>query len=335
MLGAAVAADFTDFQKSRGRKYRNAQQAAQAEAHYKRHRRFFDDHNAKYEAGEVSFTVGVNDFADQKNTEVIAQLCKTIPPKELRALPVIQDPSTFPAGAASKDWTSIMQPVVDQRECGGCWAFATVAQLESLYKRNSPSYNFVMAPQYLVDCDRINDGGCNGGGWPANAMSKINILIMIEGFCCYDDVLILRLYFTNWNAIEQQLPLHWSPSRCLQVACPSFRLAQTPNPSKLLQPLWERKASQGHRVSGWPSCSRNLRNIASHEIHGRSFLRCHMSNQLRCQSCSCGRRQVEITSILARLLNIYFQDMEPISYLVITGWFGKFFEQIFPNNFEL
>ena len=34
----------------------------------------------------------------------------------------------------------------------------------------SPSYNTVLGPQYLVDCD-LNDYGC-GGGWPTTAMSK-------------------------------------------------------------------------------------------------------------------------------------------------------------------
>lgn len=168
-----VAADFSDFKKRHGRKYKSAEHASEAESHYKRHKKFFDEHNAKFAAGEVSFTVGDNEFADQNNTEVIAQICRITPPKETRRLPAVQAASAFPPGTETADFTSLMNPVVNQGKCGSCWAFATVAQLESLYKRNSSSYNFVMSPQYLVDCDRVNDGGCNGG-WPANAMSKNN-----------------------------------------------------------------------------------------------------------------------------------------------------------------
>lgn len=38
-LVVAVAADFGEFQKKRGRKYKNAEEALQAKGHYKRHRR--------------------------------------------------------------------------------------------------------------------------------------------------------------------------------------------------------------------------------------------------------------------------------------------------------
>lgn len=165
-LVAAVAADFGEFQKKRGRRYKNDEQALKAEGHYKRHRRFFDEHNARFQAGEVTFTVGDNEFADQNNTEVIADLCKTVLPRGERA---VQAPNTFPAGAASRDYTSQMQPIVNQGSCGSCWAFAAVAQLEAFYKKNS--YNYVMSPQYLVDCSRGTNQGCNGG-WPATAMSE-------------------------------------------------------------------------------------------------------------------------------------------------------------------
>lgn len=169
-LAAAVAADFSDFQERFGKEYKNAEEALKAEAYYLMHLKYFDEHNAKFAAGEVTFTVGETKFSDQNHTEVIAKICRTTPPKTMRALPAVQDPSTFPAGEPSKDWTSIMQPVVDQGNCGSCWTFATVAQLESVYKRNSN--NYVMSQQYLVDCSRDQpNNGCNGG-WPAVAMGR-------------------------------------------------------------------------------------------------------------------------------------------------------------------
>lgn len=170
-LVAAVAANFRDFQKRRGRKYKSDEHALQAEAHYNRHMKKFAEHNAKFQKGEVTFQIGENEFTDKNNTEVIAKICRTTRPKNMRALPIAQDPSTFPAGAASVNYTSYMQPIVDQLDCGSCWAFATVAQLEFLYKKNSPVYNYVMSPQYLVDCD-LADSGCDGG-WPGNAMGKV------------------------------------------------------------------------------------------------------------------------------------------------------------------
>lgn len=182
-LVAAVAADFSEFKKKYGKKYKNANESLIAECHYNNNTKFFAEHNALHAAGNVSFAVGVNEFADQDHVllATVHKKCANGPPKSRnsRAFPAQQKPSTFPPGADSKDWTSTMQPIRDQGNCGSCWAFATVATLESLYQRNS--HEFKMSPQYLVDCSRrAQNKGCNGG-WPADAMCKIQVTII--NFC--------------------------------------------------------------------------------------------------------------------------------------------------------
>lgn len=145
-----------------------------AERLFKINKKFIDDHNAKFATGEVTFLLGVNQFTNRNFTEVIAQLCRSVPLREMRALAYTTNPATqFPAAEARKNWTSIMQPIRDQKSCGSCWAFAAVAQLESLYKRTYSNYpNYVMSPQYLVDCSRATPNkGCNGGN-SAVAMGK-------------------------------------------------------------------------------------------------------------------------------------------------------------------
>lgn len=167
-LVAAIAADFAEYQKRFGKKYETADLATKAQAYYDRNQKIITEHNAKFAAGEFSYSAGENQFTDQNITEVIAKLCRTMPPENMQALPVAPN---YQPGAPSRDYSSIMQPVVDQGQCGACWAFATVAQLESLYKSNSPSYDFVLSPQCLVDCDRKNNG-CDGGT-PSLAMGMI------------------------------------------------------------------------------------------------------------------------------------------------------------------
>lgn len=170
-LVAVVVADFKAFQEMQGKNYQNLDEASKAKAHYERNMRFIDEHNEKFAAGRVSFSVGENQFTDQNYTEVIARLCKTLPPKDMRNLPAApQSLYDLPDGPASKDWTSIMQPVADQSRsnCGSCWAFATVAQLESLYRRSARKTYYSLSQQYLVDCSK-KELGCNGG-WPKSAM---------------------------------------------------------------------------------------------------------------------------------------------------------------------
>jgi C1A family cysteine protease len=64
----------------------------------------------------------------------------------------------------SLDWRAKgkVSPVKDQGQCGSCWAFSTIAFLESqwLIKNNSAQ---TFSEQQLVDCDRATDQGCNGG----------------------------------------------------------------------------------------------------------------------------------------------------------------------------
>lgn len=58
--------------------------------------------------------------------------------------------------------------VKDQGQCGSCWAFSTVEQIESMARIEDETTDFVAAPQELVSCDHNGDLGCNGG-LPVNA----------------------------------------------------------------------------------------------------------------------------------------------------------------------
>jgi len=69
-------------------------------------------------------------------------------------------PSTF-------DWRShpgVLTPVYNQEQCGSCWAFSAVENMESQWAL--AGYNLTsLSVQQVVDCD-TTDGGCNGGDTP-------------------------------------------------------------------------------------------------------------------------------------------------------------------------
>jgi cathepsin F len=87
----------------------------------------------------------------------------------------------------SLDWRNtadVVQSVKDQGNCGSCWAFSTVQNIEGVLGVAGKSVGS-LSPQYVVDCsngcswEMINsknttvcNQGCNGG-WPWTALSDV------------------------------------------------------------------------------------------------------------------------------------------------------------------
>lgn len=72
--------------------------------------------------------------------------------------------TSIEAAPAEFDWRKqgAVGNVKDQGSCGSCWAFSTVANLEGLFAIKNKK-QVVLSEQQLVDCDKDQDQGCNGG----------------------------------------------------------------------------------------------------------------------------------------------------------------------------
>lgn len=127
-----------------------------------------------------SFTVGLNDFSDQNLTEIRNLLCPPIhPPTTQISLPILNITINLPD---TQDYSSFLQPIVNQGQCGSCWAFAPVAQLESLYLSNIIPISYRFSAQFLVDCSRTPpNNGCYGG-WPSVAMGKKSLFLRTRNY---------------------------------------------------------------------------------------------------------------------------------------------------------
>ena len=73
------------------------------------------------------------------------------------------------------DWRDRSPPVVtkvkDQGKCASCWAFAAVAQIESVWAIQGHEPLTELSTQQVVSCDSASYG-CNGG-WPVRAMNYV------------------------------------------------------------------------------------------------------------------------------------------------------------------
>jgi len=101
------------------------------------------------------------------------------PPSTLQvdvgALPQDFDPRT--------KWPACIHPVLNQGQCGSCWAFGTTESFsDRICVATNGSINVVVSPQEVVSCDLTSDG-CNGGyEWSSWAFMQIN---GVKSYDCY------------------------------------------------------------------------------------------------------------------------------------------------------
>ncbi|EGG17589.1 hypothetical protein DFA_08585 [Cavenderia fasciculata] len=70
-------------------------------------------------------------------------------------------PSTFDA---REQWPGCVHAVLNQEQCGSCWAFSSSEALsDRLCIASKGQVNVTLSPQALVACDDIGNQGCNGG----------------------------------------------------------------------------------------------------------------------------------------------------------------------------
>jgi len=117
--------------------------------------------------------VAVNQFSDLTTEEFESYLPPvTINMTWYNAILTDIEPKPFVALPDSFDWRTQggVTPVKNQGQCGSCWAFSTVAAVESaeLIKNKK---TLSLSEQQLVDCDK-KSAGCNGG-YPDTALAYV------------------------------------------------------------------------------------------------------------------------------------------------------------------
>ncbi|CAD8100346.1 unnamed protein product [Paramecium sonneborni] len=120
------------------------------------------EHNSKFELGQETFTLGMNQFADLTEEEFSAIYLtlkgKVKERKNVKKYSGLSYPDTV-------DWKQGLT-VKNQGNCGSCWAFSAAAAIEAGFTHKKKE-KVNISEQEFVDCTTEKLGyesaGCNGG----------------------------------------------------------------------------------------------------------------------------------------------------------------------------
>jgi len=141
------------------KRYTSPAKRAAAAATFAENDRLIADHNAK----GLSYTLAHNEYSD-----LSVEAFRGEPMLERVRAPLSTDATLSSTAVAdppaSVDWVTAgkVTSVKNQDRCGGCWAFATAAAVESALAIARGSTPVSFSVEQLVSCDTI-DKGCQGG----------------------------------------------------------------------------------------------------------------------------------------------------------------------------
>jgi cathepsin F len=161
-----VEGQFEEFEVMFGKKYASAEEREARKAIFEKNLHQIHQYR-RTEEGTATYShltpfadISAEEFA-QRHGFNMALHDGTVTPLSDEIFNVSTLPSDF-------DWVAkgAVNPVKNQEQCGSCWSFATVANIEGAgFVTNNKLVS--LSEQELVDCDDV-DQGCNGG-LPSNA----------------------------------------------------------------------------------------------------------------------------------------------------------------------
>jgi len=121
------------------------------------------DHITKTNAKNLSYWLGVNEFADMTWDEFASTYLGYNADAPVTSQTKIPFPNITDV-ADSVDWVAKggVTPVKNQQRCGSCWAFSSTGSLEGAFFVATGKLQS-LSEEDLVQCNSVTDHGCQGG----------------------------------------------------------------------------------------------------------------------------------------------------------------------------
>ncbi|CAH2009803.1 unnamed protein product [Acanthoscelides obtectus] len=157
--------EWQQFKTQHGKTYRSLLEEKRRFDIFKSNLRVIDEHNQRFNNGEETFEMRINQFGDlsQEEFHQMLSLQKDQIPSRGDDFALLDDNEDLPKEV---DWKArgAVTTVKDQGHCGSCWAFSAVGAIEAqIFLKNGTLES--LSAQNLVDCARgkyVNEG-CKGG----------------------------------------------------------------------------------------------------------------------------------------------------------------------------
>jgi C1A family cysteine protease len=170
-------ADWKSFKKLYRKTYSNPTEEGSRRAIRHQNIQRIHQHNDEANRGLQSYTLAQNEFSDWTPAEYQKllgykqlTLGSTAGRRRRRAasqpiMPVYSNTVKVSNLSTTVNWTTYgwVGPVMDQGQCGSCWAYSSIGAIEAQYRNRTQTWA-QLSPQNLIDCSTsAGNLGCDGG----------------------------------------------------------------------------------------------------------------------------------------------------------------------------
>ncbi|XP_021292413.1 zingipain-2-like [Herrania umbratica] len=154
-----------------GRKYESKSEKEKRFNIFKDNLEYIESFN---KAGNRSYKLGINEFADMTHDEFLAAHSGyKMPHNPTTSISTSFRYENFSEVPTNLDWREkgAVTAIKYQGTCGCCWAFSAVAAIEGIIQITTGNL-ISLSEQQLLDCSTNGNRGCNGG-WMMNAFEYV------------------------------------------------------------------------------------------------------------------------------------------------------------------